>query len=230
MCPYFTILTKFSFPPDGVDHRKDDQHQQERGEQASDDRGGDPLHHISARSCAEKNRDQAQIGCNRHDLRPQPFDGAIHHSLSEVILCFQSTLVLPFLISKIKAEKHDDPRLCAYPPEGDHSHPCGCAHIVVEEIKKPEGADERKRDGQKYDHGLDDRACVEIDKDKDDQGRERDDEFQSLLSLHQILIFPAPFKPVAVRDFERGELFPSFTAITTDIPSCVVDVDIGEKG
>ena len=63
---------------------------------------------------------------------------------------------------KGEVEKHDDGGFGVQTRQGNQTDPYGDTHVVVKEVEKPDGSDEREGNRQKYDARLDDGLRAEV--------------------------------------------------------------------
>src|SRR3990172_1814207 len=198
----FQLGFHFRVPlPDGVDGRIDNQLHDERGEDAADHGGGDALHYVGAGAHRPHDGQQGEeYAGHRHQLRPQPLDGAVDDGFPQVV----PTAHLPFLpgvlVGQVEVEHHEDAGCRVHAQQGDEAHPDGDAHVVAEQVEQPDGAHRRKRHGQQDEEGLHHRAGVEIEQQEDHEQGDGHDQLQPRVDALHVLVLAAPLQLVADGD------------------------------
>ena len=102
-----------------------------------------------------------------HELRAEPLRRALDDALAKL---GERTQLVPSAATPVvrqrQIEQHHDARLRVQAGERDDADPDRDADVVVEEIEKPDRADERERHRQHHDERFDERLRVEVEERK----------------------------------------------------------------
>jgi len=79
------------------------------------------------------------------NLGPETLDRPVADHFLQIAQRPQPAFLLRLLIGKVEIEKHEDSGLRVHPQQRDQPHPDPDAHVISEQVKKPEGADGGER-------------------------------------------------------------------------------------
>src|SRR5208337_4804557 len=122
-------------------------------------------------------------------------------------------------VCKFEVQEHHDSGLGIETGQRYYSNPYRNAHVVAEQVEKPERSYKRERHCQEDDRCLDKRLCVEINEDKDNEQGERDNDLQPFMGLHEVFVFSTPFETISRRYFKGSDLLLGIINIAAHIPA-----------
>ena len=94
--------------PEFVNGGVHDELEDERCEDAADHRRGNPLHDVGTRADGPHDRHEAhEHGGDGHELRPDPFDGAVDHRVLEIAIDAQPAFAASLVVGEIEIEEHE---------------------------------------------------------------------------------------------------------------------------
>src|SRR6266436_2499307 len=212
--------------PESVYYRVEEQFQNAGGNDAADHRRGDSLHHVGSALCGRRPHDGKQPKKNSadcHDLRADALDGPFNDRALQVGLRVHAARGAKSVPGLVEIQQHHDASFRVKPGQRDKADPYGHAHVVAEQIEKPERAHQREGHGKKHDTRFHHAPGIQIDEQQNDEQREGDDDFEPLLRALEILELPGPLNVEArrklhrVMDALRRGLYVAFDITTCDV-------------
>src|SRR6266568_1248201 len=192
------LTVQSSAAPQVVDDWDYDQGQDCGRHHASHHRRGDPFHDACPYALTPQRRHEPEHdGEHGHELRPHPVHGPVldrRHELAERRSLASLRHVLPGVI---EVDEHHDAGFSGHAGERDKSHGDRDRQVVVEQPHDPHPADQGERQRQHHDRHLGYGTEGEIQQQRDNPERERDDHLQPRLHPLNRLVLTAPTQPVA---------------------------------
>src|ERR1035437_7715260 len=165
-CSQFKFRRSFSqtpLAPNSVDSGVDEEFEDEGCQDSANHWRGDSLENCRSHSCRPQDGSQSNAhGGKCHELWPQSFCGALHNCLVQIQARQIWIRSFRFLVSKIQIQEHENSRFRIDAKERDNAHPYRNAHVVSEQIDKPDGAYCREWHGKGDDEGFHHRPGVEV--------------------------------------------------------------------
>ena len=150
-------------------------------------------------------------------------DGTFNSGVLEVIHGVHATGGAELVPGVIEIQKHDNPGFGIESRQCDEANPDGDAHVVSQQVEKPERPDEREGDGEQNDRRFYGGAGVQIDQNKDYQEREGNDHAQAMFSAFEVFELPSPLDVIPRRKLDGfadalgGRVYEAFDIIGGDV-------------
>src|SRR5437016_1744798 len=196
-----SLIVQPSAAPQVVDDWDYDQRQDCGRHHPAYHRRGDPLHHARPRTVTPQRRHEPEHDRqDGHELRPHAVDRAMLDGAHELRQRRTPPTLRDSLPGVIEVDEHHDTGFRSHASECDESDRDRDGQVVVEQPHDPYAADQGERQRQHHDCGLGYGPEREIQEQRDDSQRERDDDLEPRLHPLNRLILPTPTQPIAGRE------------------------------
>src|SRR5439155_1784517 len=153
---------------------------------------GDAFHYVGASAVTPENGQQAgDDDGGSHGFGADAPDRAVIDGVAQISRVAHPALPLPLRVGQVQVKQHDHAGFGIQPRESDQADPDGNAEVVIKQIENPDGADQGKGDSREHDDSFDPGAGVEVNDQKDDEKRERDNNHQAVLRTKHVFILAA---------------------------------------